>query len=183
MLKQGLVALGAIALVGCGGGDPLGEGDAQLAWEATQGAMGGQGASPSGLTSTVSCADGGNLKWKYNLLNGVSASAAGNNVDIEYTLVFKGCKHNGVKINGKLTYTISAVTNADGSSTRWGYDGSLRYAGDIKGSCDYNMYGEVSASSSGVGVSYSGSICGHDASATLNVNSSGVSNNVNGTTL
>lgn len=176
MVKQALVAFSAVALVACGGGDPLGEGDAQLAWEATQGAMGGSGAQPNGLTSTVPCADGGNLKWKYDL--GDAFSSAGNsNVDLEYTLVFKGCKNDGVKISGKMIYSIGATVTDTTSSTRWGYEGSLRYSGDINGSCDYDMYGEATASSTGASVSYSGSICGNDASATLNVSGGQVTNN------
>lgn len=171
MLKQALVALGAVALVGCGGGDPLGEADAQLAWQATQGAMGGQGATPGGITSTVQCAEGGKMKVKYDLFGGLSAT--GNEVDIEYTLVFRGCKHDGVKISGKMVYTITANTGADGASTRWGYEGELRYAGDISGSCEYSMFGEATANAAGASVSYSGSICGHDAGLTLNVSSTG----------
>lgn len=179
MLKQGLAVLGVVALVGCGGGDPLGEQDAQLAFQATQGAMGGQGASPGAITVETPCQDGGKVKFKYNLLGGFSAGANGS-VGLEYTVVFRGCKHDGQKISGKITYTVSTGSTATGSSTRWGYEGSLRYSGDINGSCDYDMYGEVTTSDSSVGVSYSGSICGHDASATLNVSASGVTNNVDG---
>lgn len=183
MLKQGMVALGLFALVGCGGGDPLGEGDAQIAWEATQGAMGGPGAEPNAISSSVACPEGGNVKWKYDLGDAFSGlgSGDGTNVDVEYELVFKGCKNNGVKISGNMLYTIGVVANDEGSSTRWGYEGKLKYSGDIKGSCEYEMYGEASASAAGASVSYSGSICGNDASATLNVGADGtVTNNVDG---
>src|SRR5690606_28652073 len=126
MVKRGLVVLGAVALVGCGGGDPLGEGDAQLAWEATSGAFGGNGAQPNGLTVATDCLEGGKIKWKYDLFDGVTTNAGGNGVDLEYKLVFKGCKQNGIKISGKMVYTISTLSTAGTSTLRWGYEGKLR---------------------------------------------------------
>ena len=181
MLKQGLVALGAVALIGCGGGDPLSEGDAQLAWEATNSSI-NSGGSPGALSFSSNCADGGSVKFKYSLGDAFSG-LGGAGADLEYELKFKGCKHNGVKITGDLTYRINAATSATSANVSWDWEGKLKYSGDIKGSCEYDIHGEVSAGAGTASVSYMGSICGHDASASLTADGTGVSNNVDGAPL
>ena len=73
-------------------------------------------------------------------------------------------------ISGSLDY--SAAVSADGAgaaSTTFTMKGSLSYEGKVEGSCDIDMTAAVNVAGGSVGASYEGSICGHNAKATLNV--------------
>ena len=181
-MKRVIVAGALLAMTSACGGGTLSPEDAQRAWGSTEGAMGGQGATANGLSVSVPCAEGGKVKWKSDLGDLSFGVGGGANVGWTYTLVFRGCKYNGVKISGKMDYTFEVVAKEGASYNRWGYSGKLRYAGDIKGSCKYEMNGEVAVDDSGVSVSYSGSICGHDAYATLSVGDDNVNYEAGGDT-
>lgn len=185
-----LAALLAFGSFGCGG-EELESGDAKVAWDATSKALSGGEATAAGLTTTVShnCPEGGSMKWKYDTnlglgdLDGFDGSST--NITYDYTVIFKGCQADGVKINGDLVYTIAVQTGDSSASTVWSYKGDLRYAGDIKGSCAIDMEGRASASASGASVEYKGSICGNDAYETLSVSatSDGATVEANGETV
>lgn len=186
MLKRALLAVGVLALVGCGGADELSEAESQAAWEATQSALGDQ-SNPGALTVTTSapCDDGGTLKWKANLNDAFGlGSHDSSEFTFDYDLKFNKCATGGVKISGKLNYTLSTRTTPSGSELTWGYNGKLRYSGDIEGTCNIDMIGKYGVSETSFSMEYSGTICGNDASAALNVNVAdddfSVTNNIDG---
>lgn len=178
-MTRKFLALAAVMIVGCGSSEPLGEGDAKVAWDATQKALSGGGSTPGALESSTSadydCPDGGSMKWDLNIntsygdgLGNIDPTGTGS-TDLDYTVTFKRCKADGVKISGSLTYIISAQTGGGAASTSWSYKGDLTYRGDVNGSCAIDMEGSASASTAGASVTYSGTICGNDAGETLNV--------------
>ena len=69
----------------------------------------------------------------------------------------------------------SALTiTADGATTQLTMKGSLSYEGQVDGSCDWDLTMKVATTGAaggtpGVNAEYSGTMCGHKASATLNV--------------
>lgn len=191
MLKRGLIAITALGFIGCSAGDELGEEDAQVAWEATQQALNGGTSSggPNALLGTKfdhECQDGGKAIFEYNVggtsLTGIDIDASATSTSVDYDVKFKRCKVDGVTTTGDLTFSIKTSTSADGASTEWVYSGDLTYKGDLKGTCLIDMTGKASATSAGAGLEYSGSICGNDASVTLNASADGatVENNVDG---
>jgi len=93
--------------------------------------------------------------------------------------VFRGCKVNNIKMSGKLTWTLTSVSTATSSTTRFGYNGKIRYSGDINGSCEYDMYWQASTEPGEVGLTYGGTLCGHEAHATLRAGDDGSSVDVN----
>ena len=78
-----------------------------------------------------------------------------------------GATSAGSARNGRAVGT--AADGAGTASTMFTMKGSLSYEGKVEGSCDIDMTAAVSVASGAVGASYEGSICGHNAKATLNV--------------
>mgnify|MGYP006191761901 CR=1 FL=1 len=148
---------------------------------ATQQALnGGQSGQPGALVGTswsYDCAEGGSAKWEVEVDTGLGGlgdfdapePTTGANVSATYNVFFKRCKVDGVRITGDLAYEVGVVTTESSAATTWSYTGDLVYNGDLKGSCIIDMTGSVGASEVGASVSYSGTICGNDASETLNV--------------
>ncbi len=176
-----LMCVGVCALaIGCGSDEPLGSDDAKVAWDSTQKALaGGGGGTPGALEASTSvdydCPGGGSMKWDLNVNTSLGVDindfdpATGSSTDLDYTVTFKKCKADGVKINGQIEYVISAQSSAGSAATSWSYKGDLQYGGDVSGSCIIDMTGSASASAAGASVTYSGTICGNDAGETLNV--------------
>lgn len=180
MSRMPWILVGLFA-VGCGGGEELGSRDAKVAWENTQQALsGGESGQPGALVGTswtYDCGEGGTAKWEVDVdtsLGGfgdfdAEPTTSGATVSATYNVFFKRCKIDGVKITGDLSYEVGVVTTDTSAATTWSYTGDLVYRGDVQGSCIIDMTGSVGASEAGASVSYSGTICGNDASETLNV--------------
>lgn len=163
MLKRGLLAIGVVAMVGCGSADNLDEADSERAWEATQNALGGHDARPNALSVSEPCDGGGSVKWKFNLTDNFGLGAYDDSFNLEYHLKFKNCQTDDVKISGRLTYTISSKTTGTTTRMEWGYNGNLRFRGEVNGSCDVSMVGTMETSETSGSLTYSGSFCGNDA--------------------
>lgn len=175
-MKRFILACAAGALlVSCGPGEELGEGDAQVAWGATNKALtAGQPASGGpadsfGGSNSYDCPDGGTAKFNASVKLGDAFDTT--NVNVTYTVDFQKCVVDGVKIIGELDYGVSVQTDATSSYTEWSYNGDLIYKGDVSGTCLIDMSGSAGASAAGASVTYEGSICGNDASVTLNTGS------------
>ena len=98
---------------------------------------------------------------------------AGAQVEFAYDTEFKKCKVDGLRIDGDLAYDLSVATSDTSSSVVYSYQGEIKWSGEIKGSCVIDMTGSVSATVGSASVEYKGSVCGYDASATLNVSVGG----------
>ena len=94
------------------------------------------------------------------------------NVTFDLAAEFDACSVNGITLSGDLTYALDLEGTADSIKLKSVMKGSISYEGQIDGSCDWDLTMTVAASSVGAGTAsaeFSGSICGHDAKATLNV--------------
>lgn len=179
--------LGSILLVACS--QELSEEDARTAWGATNLAL-AQGSAQAQTAAAGTPAvpgQGGDLQtraaaqvdYTWNCTSGgtahfageASADAAGGSSDVNFTLAteFSDCSVSGVTISGSLDYAAMVSASGAGSSTTFTMKGSLSYSGEVDGSCDIDMTLSASVGGGTVGASYKGSICGHDASATLSV--------------
>lgn len=158
-----IVAATALACAaGCG--SQVTKKEAREGWSATSNALiGGQVAAAT--------AGSGNVDFAYGCLGGGSAEFAGTyngeEEDFSFTVGFDQCRSQGVTIDGDLEFLLDVETSETGASVTYSYVGHLEWSGDVNGSCDIDMQGNASASTTGASVSYDGSVCGHDASATL----------------
>lgn len=156
--------------VGCGQGELSAE-DATLAWQTTKDAMRPQSGSSLALTSalTVSddvsfplqCDEGGRVFLKIS--DSVETDGADVSADVNLEATFEDCVHDGITINGKITYSGSVDTVGTSASVASDYTGSLQYGGDLDGSCEAEMHMSVEVTDTSVDVSSSGSFCGQDA--------------------
>lgn len=164
-----------LPLFGCG--SELDEEDSQRAWQSTnavlgqgqtRSSVGGDSAGDVSLDFTISCDGGGSAAFSADLGGSATSST------FAYTVVFSNCASQGVIIDGDLNYTMTLGSLDTTFSTSFVYTGQLDYSGDIDGSCTIDMTGSsglsLDANSFGATSTYSGSICGHDASETLAVN-------------
>lgn len=190
MRKILMVVSVACLAVGCG--DSISEEDTRVAWTSTnlalaqgsaqaQTAAQGVPAAPGGQNGGLApraaaqvdydwaCTEGGTAHFAGSA-EAVVSQAGGSDVSFDLATDFNGCAVGGVTISGSLDY--SAAVSADGAgaaSTTFTMKGSLAYEGKVEGSCDIDMTAAVNVASGSVGASYEGSICGHNAKATLNV--------------
>jgi len=177
-------------LIGCT--EPVSsEADAQAGWEQTNtvlgaGANGAQSGNagatapdedPQFRASTAvsvnfdyDCASSGSINYNGNYYVDTD-NLGGANVDYDYQAEFDKCSADGLTIDGMLDYALSVETTDTTSSLKYTYDGELVWTGNVEGSCEIKMTGSVQAGNGAASISYDGSICGFDASATLSVNS------------
>lgn len=175
-----LFALTLIAAVGC---QPVAEEDVDEAWETTSYAL--MDAEPNSATAAEfetfgngdildGCPDGGQIDSQAQVdLSLLEISGDGVSAGVRYESAFAGCKVDDTTIDGNLTWTMSADVSDD-VSVSWTWAGSLTYSGEISGTCDVDMSGEVLVDSDGVEVQYAGTYCGYDAAAHLKVSSDSV---------
>lgn len=124
-------------------------------------ALSGSGAD---LAVEASCEDGGTISFtgsmgSASVLDTVSAS-------FQLDATFHDCQSEGVTINGDLDWDLSTEVGDD-VSVRWSWVGSLTYSGQYVGDCDIDMTAEAGVTGSTASLSYEGTICGFDASASL----------------
>lgn len=116
---------------------------------------------------TWNCTGGGTAHFAGDAQ--VDATSGSSDVSFNLATDFDGCDVSGVIISGSLDYSAAVSASSGSASTTLTMKGSLSYEGKVEGSCDIDMTASVSATAGSVGASYKGSICGHDASATLSV--------------
>lgn len=152
--------------VACGTGE-ISEEDASAAWAATNRTLsGGQGdaANHTALTSADSTVD-----FSYDCPTSGTAGFAGDFEanDFTFTVDFDQCEDGDLKTDGSLTFTSSVVVAGTDVTTTFTYAGTLEWSGSVSGSCEIDMTGKVEATTGSALVEYSGTICGHDASAAI----------------
>lgn len=187
-MRSTIVLMSAsLLLVACS--QELSDDDTRKAWVATNAAL-AQGSAQAQVAATSVPAVPGQsqdlrprvaaqVDYTWNCLGGgtahfvgdaqVDATSGSSDVSFNLATEFDACAGSGVTISGSLDYAASVSATSGSASTTLTMKGSLSYEGDVEGSCDIDMKASVSASAGSVGASYEGSICGHDASATLNV--------------
>lgn len=158
----------------------LAQGSAQA--QAMAGVPAGAGGQAEGLAPRAaaqvdynwSCTEGGTAHFTGNA-EAVVSDTGSSNVNFDLTTDFDGCTVNGVSMSGALDYSAAVDASGTGSvSTTFTMKGNLDFSGKVDGSCEFDltMAVDVSGGVGGggtVGATFEGSICGHKASATLNV--------------
>jgi len=157
------------------------EDDAAKGWASTQTAL-AQGSSEVQTTraaqttvdidASSDCQGGGTAHFKGSLETTVDVNdpLAGNSTNFDYTTTFAGCSTLGVTIDGTIDYQLMTTTSGEGAATvNYTYVGDLEWSGDVSGSCKIDMTASIETGTASVSATYSGTICGYDASATLNV--------------
>lgn len=127
---------------------------------------------------TWTCTEGGSAHY-VGSAEAVVSDVGTSDVSFDLATDFDACSVNGVAISGSLDYSasVSASGGAGGvgsASTTLTMKGSLTFEGKVEGGCELDMTASVSATGGAGGVgsvsaSYEGTICGHSAKATLNV--------------
>lgn len=195
MRKILMVVSVACLSVGCG--SSISEEDTRVAWTSTNLALAqgsaqaqavaqGVPAAPSAENDAITpraaaqvdyswpCTEGGTAHFTGSA-EAVVSQAGSSDVSFDLSTDFDGCVVTGVTISGSLDYSASVSADGAGTaSTMFTMKGSLSYEGKVEGSCDIDMTMSVNVSggvggAGSVGASYDGTICGHSAKATLNV--------------
>lgn len=195
MRKILMVVSVACLAVGCG--NSISEEDTRVAWTSTnlalaqgsaqaqtaaQGVPAAPGGESGGLAPRAAaqvdyswpCTEGGTAHFT-GMAEAVVSQAGTSDVSFDLATDFDGCGVAGVTISGSLDYAASVSADGAGTaSTTFTMKGSLSYEGKVEGTCDIDMTMAVNVSggvggAGSVGASYEGSICGHSAKATLNV--------------
>jgi hypothetical protein len=182
-----LSAIASLALIGCS--DQLNEEDSRVAFVAvssalTAGAAEAQtnagAAARTGDTPAFRDSAAGTINYSYNCPGGgtaqfvgsvqASSDGLGGQAAFELATDFVGCKTLvNITVDGGMDYAASVTGTADAASVTFSMNGSLSFSGEVDGSCDIDLKFSANATQDAAGVTYSGSVCGHDASATLNV--------------
>jgi hypothetical protein len=185
---QSALIVGFFSLSSCGGGLSPSQSQAGFATAssalssaqasaATQVTTSGSASSGSFTVNVTSdCPGGGSVALAGTATEPTGSSGASSyNLTFSYTATFNACVENGTTINGSLTYAFK-VDGTDSSTAAtvngtYSYDGTLDFSGQVSGSCDMDLTGTIDASASAgassASVTYSGTICGNDASTTL----------------
>jgi hypothetical protein len=161
--------LAVCALVACKGDDDGDVESASQGWRAASKAMAsGQQTFESEVEIgaegeiTASCPEGGE----------VSIDGRMDDLSIfELNIAFDGCQSDGVQVDGELAFDATVQTTDTSAEVRFDYVGQLEITGEVEMSCSIDATGRVAASSNGemssAEVSFSGKICGADASAVV----------------
>lgn len=196
-MRHGLVLVTVCSFLAVGCTSSLDKNDSLVAWAATSVALSqgqvqaqtaasgmaiveGQGTSFRGLgvhpraganvNADWACMGGGTARY-VGSAESLLDDAGTSNLTFDLTAEFDACSVNNITISGDLEYSLAVEGTADSVKLKSTMKGSLSYEGQIDGSCDWNLVATVAASSDGsVAAEYSGSICGHEAAATLKVN-------------
>lgn len=169
------VALCGLGLAACS--DPLTKTEARQAWPATNSTLEGGRVNNSGALTALDplsigveapCPEDGTMEWK------VSLSDLGVN-EFGFTVEFNDCNSDGLVIDGEIDYALSLTTDATNTTFAWHWEGDLSYEGRVEGDCEYDMTGRLSVTTgtpgdpTSVDLEYSGTLCGYDAEALLQV--------------
>jgi len=118
---------------------------------------------------TVGCPGGGQLHLTGTAL--IESGATGEHVSVAADVEFDGCAAEGVVIDGTLHVRTEVTTTETSTTVDVDYDGTLQWSGEIEGSCDLDVEGQIATESAGdqfeVRVEMSGSVCGADADAVI----------------
>lgn len=170
-----LFALVSLASSGCGfnsiteneasegwrvAGTPLGEAQEKLQEEFESDS--GMGFSTGETTVSVDCNEGGALDLTADV------SFEGGAPTVAMTADYNGCEDLQVTVDGELDLTFPdgfpMGGSGEGETTKIRYVGELDFRGDVDGPCEIDM---ISESSGGSRPTYTGQLCGYDASDIL----------------
>lgn len=120
-----------------------------------------------------SCPSGGTAHY-VGSAEAVTEGAGAGSANFTLATTFDACAVSGITITGDLDYAAAVTVTADSATTQLTMTGSLSYDGQVDGSCDWDLTMKVATSgvaggNPSVNAEYSGSMCGHKAAATLNV--------------
>ncbi|MBA2665029.1 MAG: hypothetical protein H0U74_22270 [Bradymonadaceae bacterium] len=185
-LSVGLVML---ALVTSACSDEVSQEDAQRGWAAANLVLAlGQAQAQtrsSALESTESDFDYSttesangtqhNVNYSFSCLEGGKAAFVGKfathdngQTTFSYDVSYDGCRSQSVVIDGALGFSLDMKITDSSTSLEYVYNGTLDFSGEASGTCAIDLIGKTSTSFAGGSdfsyqVSYSGSVCGHDA--------------------
>jgi hypothetical protein len=184
----------SLSLAACGS-DPLTQDEIDRAWPTTSTALSTGAGSTSALTqapwdlgfsTTVACEDGGSVKLTLNV-------SAEDLIDFQadefsFDAEAQDCQADGLTMNGEVAYSLGITTSETETTLEWGWDGELSYEGTLEGcegecgvngDCEFELTGSLTASDpdatgnpTSFELEYSGTVCGHEAGAWLNVDTS-----------
>lgn len=183
-----LSSLATFFLVGCS--QELSEKDAQVAFGAaltvlqSGGAMAqsSAGATPvqaddapafrAGAEAAVdydfACPGGGTARFAGSVV--AASDETSGQATFTFQTDFAACKSlANITIDGNMDYASSISGTAEAVQLTFSMSGSLSFSGEVEGSCDIDLTLNASATAGSAGGTFEGSVCGHDASATLNV--------------
>ena len=162
-----LLALGAMALVGCGG-KPLAPGKEAAAgalFQASRGSQGIHGAQPQvtgwpvpRLEVKVPCQRGGEVGIVF------TASAAGAQAGLTYELVYRGCSHDGrTSLDGTMRMTFEVLNDGTSLSLALHLQGRVTFSGEISDFLEVNVtetaaVADIGAPSASVTLTLDGSV-------------------------
>ena len=115
------------------------------------------------------CTSGGTAHYA-GAAEAVLDDAGASTVTFDLTAEFDACAVNGITLTGDLEYAVDVETTAETLYLKSTMKGAMSYEGQLEGSCDWSLTMKIATSSAGAGTvnaEFSGSICGHDAAATL----------------
>lgn len=183
-----LTALATFTMIGCS--KQLDEQDSRVAFAAAFGALGtgageaqlsagGAAAAQASDTPSFRAGAAGAVDYTFNCQGGGSIHFAGNVTAVandtggyasfNFSTDYASCSFLNITMDGSVDYVASASGTADTAKADFSIDGSLSFSGEVDGDCDFDLTYSLSATQNAANISYSGSICGHDAAATLNV--------------
>jgi hypothetical protein len=164
--------------------------DSRATWGSVKNAMGGGSGQALSITfdTEVDCEVSGELELAAHLDIGEDATAYAENADVAfgYEIEFRSCRPDENTLDGQLEYAalVSTDVTEDSASAQivFVYEGTVNVSGEENGTCEVDMRGYVDANAVGgtagepgdefnasVDVVYEGTVCGNDASETLNV--------------
>lgn len=160
--------------------------DSRATWGSVKNALGGDQGQALSITfdAEVDCQVSGELELATRLAIGDDAAeyAEGADVAFGYEIEFRACRPDENTLDGNLEYAalVSTDVTEDSATAQivFVYQGVVNVSGEENGTCEVDMRGYVDASAVGspgeefdanVDVVYEGTVCGNDASETLNV--------------
>ncbi len=159
----------AILTFGCSGG--MDDEESSQAFLATQMVL-SQGVAQ---VNTSGPADTLIINHSFNCLEGGAATFtgsvenSGSNSEFSYEVDFANCVSQGITIDGSMNYSLSFEENGNQSfKTVYIFRGDLSYSGQVEGSCQMDVVSTSDVNQGGASFTYVGSICGNDATTTLN---------------
>lgn len=182
-----LSAIACIGLVGCAE-QQLNDEDSRVAFTAVRATLeAGAAAAPASNSAAYTGPSlafreevGGMVDYDFACFGGgkahfsgmvhVSSEPDSDQVAVDLSTDFNGCKAEigDITIDGGMDYAVSVSSSGDSDDVTVTMHGKLSFSGDINGACDIDVKLSVSSMQDSNSVSYSGSICGHDAEVTIN---------------
>lgn len=106
------------------------------------------------VDASFPCLEGGTMSF-----SGTFDDSQTNAFQFDFDTSFAACKSQGVTIDGTMGYAMSMSGATGAESFAYSMVGKLQFAGEVDGECDMDL--EMTFANQAL--TYSGSICGHEA--------------------